>query len=655
MRTALARGSKRSRDGQKTPEGLGRRTVAVVPLQSVTAADDHLREALQLARDLCMGISAFFVDPSGWVRVEPSGTAHNGPFTDRSRALARSCLEHADARGEAPFWSAEPAVAGQMPDESLACVVVPVRHEQKFLGLLGVIDDWLPDLDDEQLLGLAKIAEDLAVHLVAREAPAAAPRHPGLSATPASRPFAATGSPGGDREPEASRPPVADEERERPPAALGAQHRPEPVDAGGGGVTGANPAGPYEGFIGDVTEHLPAGLLVVRDDGVVILANHAMTRMTGLSRDEILGADIDWLLATETAGEGVAMASAALAALEQVRAPKPRFLLTTASEEPRPVHVDARDFSSPLGGSCRILILRDEPMERPVDTLLDALNEGIVLCDPQGAVILANAEAHRLSGLAPDAELVGYTYQTQIRLRTPDGSLLQPEVHPLLRALQGTEVPAEQVAVDDSHGERHQVIAAARPFPLASGIGALMTLRDVTLELRQEARLSHLALHDALTGVANRYLLDEHLRRSLRSSKARGGLIALIFFDLDDFKAVNDRYGHDAGDEVLAAVASRVQNTVRSTELVARIGGDEFVIACSSVSGPSDVELVVERLRKALAAPYQVGPHAIGVTASIGWVLADRHIETPETLLARADAEMYRSKRARPRPMPARS
>ncbi len=286
------------------------------------------------------------------------------------------------------------------------------------------------------------------------------------------------------------------------------------------------------------------------------------------------------------------------------------------------------------------------PSATPSDELLDALQEGIVLCDPRGAVVKANAEGHRLSGLASDAQLVGRPYVTQTRLRNAEGALFTPDDHPVLRALRGEEVPGERLVVDDPQGDRHHVVASARPFPVGGGTGALVTLRDVTLELREEARLNHLALHDALTGVANRYLLDEHLGRVLRAARARGGLTALIFMDLDNFKAVNDRYGHDAGDEVLAAVASRIQNAVRATELVARLGGDEFVVVCSKVRAADDVEIVVERLRKSLAAPYQVGGQAIGVTASIGWVVADRHVDTAETLLARADAEMYRAKRA---------
>jgi diguanylate cyclase (GGDEF)-like protein/PAS domain S-box-containing protein len=632
-----------------------------VTLQRFIDNDDHLRETLRLARDLCMGISAFFVDPEGWVQVEPSTTANNGAFSDRARELARSCLSHADAHGDAPFWSAEPTIAGQMPDESLACVVVPLHHEQEFLGLVGVIDDWLPDLDDEQLLGLTRIANDLAEHVQRRRAASAtgvvggetaagateAPE--GEESVPAAPAASAPAHPGAGGSPEGS-----GARGDEAPAAVGAGAGATAGDAGGtpASLEGGGSAR-YEGFVNEVTDSLPEALLVVRDDGTVIFANQAATRMAGLPRDDVLGADLAWLLSTDPGIADAGTPPVSVASLLDAPDPERRLFLNTPHAEARPVHVEATRITSPLAGDCQVILLRDEPSvgraERPFDALLDALKEGIVLCDAKGVVVRANAEAHRLSGLGHDAELVGRPYVTQTRLRTSDGALFTPETHPLLRALRGTEVAAEQVVVDDPQGERHHVVASARPFPFEGATGALLTLRDVTLEIREEARLSHLALHDALTGVANRYLLDEHLRRVLRTAKARGGTTALIFLDLDSFKGVNDRYGHDAGDEVLGAVASRVQNAVRSTELVARLGGDEFVVVCSNVANPGDVEVVVERLRKSLAAPYKVGQSSVGVTASVGWVIADRHLDTPESLLARADSEMYRSKRARSR------
>jgi len=159
----------------------------------------------------------------------------------------------------------------------------------------------------------------------------------------------------------------------------------------------------------------------------------------------------------------------------------------------------------------------------------------------------------------------------------------------------------------------------------------------------------HLALHDPLTGLANRYLLLDYLRRVLLQFRTRGGSIALVFLDLDDFKMINDRYGHDVGDEVLVAVGRRIQGAVRSSDIVARLGGDEFVVAHAASDDPGEIEMVISRIRKTLTAPYQVRGQTLAVSASIGWVAADPRSEDPTTLLVRADREMYRRKSARHR------
>ncbi len=211
------------------------------------------------------------------------------------------------------------------------------------------------------------------------------------------------------------------------------------------------------------------------------------------------------------------------------------------------------------------------------------------------------------------------------------------------RALQGTVVRSEQLQLGGE--DRRHLVASAKPFELENGsTGALLVLRDVTSQLEEEAWLMHLALHDPLTGLANRYLLLDYLRRVLLQFRTRGGSIALVFLDLDDFKMINDRFGHDVGDEVLVAVGRRIQGAVRSSDIVARLGGDEFVVAHAASDDPGEIEMVISRIRKTLTAPYQVRGQTLAVSASIGWVAADPRNEDPTTLLVRADREMYRRK-----------
>ena len=148
---------------------------------------------------------------------------------------------------------------------------------------------------------------------------------------------------------------------------------------------------------------------------------------------------------------------------------------------------------------------------------------------------------------------------------------------------------------------------------LAAEVDALAAqLKDSRARIQElEARVDV----DPLTDVFNRRGFERELKRSLAYVKRYGVAAALIYVDLDDFKQINDQFGHDVGDEVLVAVSRRVQGTVRAGDIVARLGGDEFVVAHTAAE-PEDVELVVSRIRKSLAAPYQVHGQTLSVAAS---------------------------------------
>jgi diguanylate cyclase (GGDEF)-like protein/PAS domain S-box-containing protein len=169
-------------------------------------------------------------------------------------------------------------------------------------------------------------------------------------------------------------------------------------------------------------------------------------------------------------------------------------------------------------------------------------------------------------------------------------------------------------------------------------------LVDTTDRKRLEAQLIHDALHDPLTGLANRVLFRDHLERALaRRHRSRAG-VALLFLDLDDFKTINDTYGHAAGDRVLVEVASRLSQTVRTEDVAARQGGDEFTVLLSNVRGREEASASAERLIEALARPIELGVTAIPVGVSIGIALAGGAGPVADDLLAHADAAMYAAK-----------
>ena len=169
-------------------------------------------------------------------------------------------------------------------------------------------------------------------------------------------------------------------------------------------------------------------------------------------------------------------------------------------------------------------------------------------------------------------------------------------------------------------------------------VAALAVGRHRTME-----QLAHQAIHDPLTGAANRTLVCDRLGHALDRLKRQRSSVAVLFLDLDRFKALNDRYGHDAGDAVLIELTRRLQAAVRPSDTVARLGGDEFVVLCEGVIGELEVVGIADRIAHAVAAPFLVDDKEVSLTASIG-IAVPRGDENPDSLLEQADAAMYQAK-----------
>lgn len=170
--------------------------------------------------------------------------------------------------------------------------------------------------------------------------------------------------------------------------------------------------------------------------------------------------------------------------------------------------------------------------------------------------------------------------------------------------------------------------------------------RDITDRRAMEERIRHLAQHDALTGLPNRALFFEHLDQALRLAARHGEKEALLFIDLDEFKPINDRLGHAAGDQVLLTTAQRLSAGVRDSDLVGRLGGDEFVVLLHAVRDSDEALSVARALCRSLAEPFAVEGQAVAVSASIGVALYPDHAASGDTLVRAADGAMYGAKAA---------
>jgi diguanylate cyclase (GGDEF)-like protein len=262
---------------------------------------------------------------------------------------------------------------------------------------------------------------------------------------------------------------------------------------------------------------------------------------------------------------------------------------------------------------------------------------GLFEADAQGRLVFGNARAAAQLGQPMDAFL-----------GRPWTDLLTAAGHAMDSTAAMQAPPAFECALDLGQGKSWlRVEATPLQEPGQPPAGHLFTLVDVT-ELREQARRNEQrANHDALTGLANRARFEHKLNDAAALCQAQGRMASVLFIDLDGFKAVNDTLGHQAGDEVLKAVAGRIKRVLRGEDLVARLGGDEFAVLLADLSDDTVVQAVAAKIERALRPPVAVGGGSATVGASIGWSVLGTAGMSAAQVLADADQAMYRAKRAR--------
>lgn len=225
-------------------------------------------------------------------------------------------------------------------------------------------------------------------------------------------------------------------------------------------------------------------------------------------------------------------------------------------------------------------------------------------------------------------------------------SLKELETDGYLPVLAVTAEPAHKLRALQS-GAKDFV---SKPLDLAEVLMRVHNMVEVRLlheaARNQSKKLEALALNDPLTGLANRRLLDDRMEISLIHARRHNSAMAVIFLDLDGFKQINDTLGHGVGDILLQMVAERLLETVREEDTVARIGGDEFIIALWHASGIEYATTVAERAIESVAKPYDIEGNSISITVSAGVSLYPLHGEDAETLMKSADLALYAAKEA---------
>jgi len=275
------------------------------------------------------------------------------------------------------------------------------------------------------------------------------------------------------------------------------------------------------------------------------------------------------------------------------------------------------------------------------NTALNNMSHGLCMFDAQGRLIVSNQKMESIYGLT----------QEQLRL----GTSLHQLIGDMVEAGASAEDEAEQVAqlqsrlIEQNRSDTlTQELRDGRTIlishqPMRGG-GWVATYEDITERHKAQAQVAYMARHDTLTDLPNRLMMREQLEEILASSNERGLSTAVMCVDLDNFKSINDTLGHPVGDALLRAVAGRIRNTVRETDAVALLGGDEFVVVQGNVEKPEQASSLAKRLIDALDDPYIIEGHQVFTGASVGIAVADPDHDAADDLLMQADVALYQAK-----------
>ncbi len=272
--------------------------------------------------------------------------------------------------------------------------------------------------------------------------------------------------------------------------------------------------------------------------------------------------------------------------------------------------------------------------------LFERTNDGVIIFDLSWCVLTANTQAAELLDYSLE-DMTGVVFSTWDASDDPDilnrykdqilGKSDIPVFEHNLRKKDGLEIPVEisMALVPDANGDPHHIQCV---------------FRDITQRKEYERQLKHMALHDPLTKLPNRKYFDDRYQLAQTQTSGEDGLVAVLFIDIDDFKLVNDAYGHAVGDLVLVELGARLQASVRESDTVARVGGDEFLVVLENVHNKTIVSRIAQKVVDRISKPFEIDEHQIQITVSIGISLTEKQNLPNVDLVKSSDLAMYQVK-----------
>nr|WP_269208091.1 EAL domain-containing protein [Thioalkalivibrio sulfidiphilus] len=276
-------------------------------------------------------------------------------------------------------------------------------------------------------------------------------------------------------------------------------------------------------------------------------------------------------------------------------------------------------------------------------SLLSAMNIGVLFETPDHRVEYYNPAFLTIWGIARETNLAGMPTRDVLELAAHYESRPDHSSRHILQVMD-THESSERFETELKDGRLITQISYPVLDESGNSLGRLWIYEDVTHERQTAEQLLYLAEHDALTGLCNRHCFEQRLEKAMASALRHHNRLALLYFDLDEFKAINDSFGHRAGDAVLVRVASELMPVVRGGDMLARVGGDEFALL-TQIDSIEDARHLAARLCNTVAKiPFRFRGTGVRSTASVGIAVYPEHGEMPEDLVVRADIAMYQAK-----------